>query len=229
MQDLSSRYSRNHLAISLEEQKRLESSNVVVIGCGGLGGYIAEQLARLGIGSLTLIDGDVIEPSNLNRQIMATEENIGRVKVEAALERLKVVNSEIRVQAISEWFTEEKGLEWLQGVDLVWDALDSRETRVMLERVCHKLNIPLVYASVAGWYGLFGVSCPGDYTVRRLFGQGQAGVEKTLGNPAFAPAVLASLAVTEGLKLLIGRPLSLRKAWCQVDLLEMEFERFNLI
>lgn len=229
MQDLSSRYSRNYQSISLEEQKRLGASKVVIIGCGGLGGHIAEQLARLGVGSLTLIDGDRIEASNLNRQIMTTEENIGRIKVEAAQERLKLVNSGIKVRAISEWFTEENGKEWLQGADLVWDALDSREARVMLERACHELNIPLVYASIAGWFGLFGVSCPGDFSVRRLFGQGQTGVEKTLGNPAFIPAVLASLAVAEGLKVLLGRPLSLRKAWCQVDLLEMEFERFDLV
>ncbi|WP_088227318.1 HesA/MoeB/ThiF family protein [Desulfosporosinus sp. FKB] len=222
------RYRRNKKTLTDEDQQKLANSAVAIVGCGGLGGHIAEQLARIGVGKLILFDGDRFEISNLNRQIMATELNIGQWKVEAAQERLKIVNSEIHVDAIKGWFREDTGPEHLQGVNLVCDALDSRETRVMLERVCHQMNLPLVYASIAGWYGQLGVSLPGDFSAQWLFGRGGNGVEKTWGNPAFTPGVLACLSVAETVKILIGRQPSLRNAWLQVDLLTMEFERFKI-
>ncbi|AHF05836.1 HesA/MoeB/ThiF family protein [Desulfitobacterium metallireducens] len=227
--DLSQRYSRNRQTISEKDQLKLASSTVAIIGCGGLGGYIAEELTRLGVGHLILIDADRLEVSNLNRQIMATELNLGEWKIEAAQKRLYSINSEIKVDLVKEWFDENNGADLLREVDLVCDALDSLPARVALERVCHKMNIPLVFASIAGWYGLLGVSLPGDYSVAQLFSRGgERGIERTLGNPAFTPAVLASLSVAEAVKILMGLPLSLRHAWLQVDLLSMEFERFEM-
>ncbi|MDP4128470.1 MAG: HesA/MoeB/ThiF family protein [Bacillota bacterium] len=222
------RYKRNKNTFSDSDQNKLANSGVAIVGCGGLGGYIAEELARLGVGRLVLIDADRIEPSNLNRQIMATEHNLGHWKVDAALERLQSVNSEVRVEVIRGWFEEENGSELLQNVDLVCDALDSLNVRVLLERVCHQLNLPLVFASIAGWFGQIGVSLPGDLSVSSLFGRGDRGIESMWGNPAFTPAVLASLSVAEAAKLLTGRPTALRHAWLQVDLLTMEFERFEI-
>ncbi|AET66949.1 dinucleotide-utilizing enzyme possibly involved in molybdopterin or thiamin biosynthesis [Desulfosporosinus orientis DSM 765] len=222
------RYVRNKKTLSDEDQHKLANSCVAIVGCGGLGGYIAEELARIGVGRLVLIDGDCLEVSNLNRQIMATELNIGQWKVEAALERLRSVNSDVGIEVIRGWFEEKTGSELLREADLVCDALDSREARVGLERVCHQLGRPLVFASIAGWFGQLGVSMPGDFSVRRLFGRGESGVERTWGNPAFTPAVLASLSVAEAVKLLVGRVPSLRHAWLQVDLLSMEFERFEI-
>jgi len=226
--NFAGRYARNRKTLSDQDQLKLSTSCVAIVGCGGLGGYIAEELARIGVGRLVLIDGDRLEISNLNRQIMSTELNIGQWKVEAARERLHSVNSEVQVDGIKGWFDEEKGLELLQGVDLVCDALDSLPNRVALERVCHQMKLPLVFASIAGWFGQVGVSLPGDFSVLSLFGRGQQGVESTWGNPAFTPAVLASLSVVEAVKLLIGRESSLRHAWLQVDLLTMEFERFEI-
>lgn len=226
---IDGRYLRNKKSLTDEDQSKLASSCAAIVGCGGLGGYLAEELARIGIGRLVLIDGDRLEVSNLNRQIMATELNIGQWKVEAALERLQSVNSEVQVEVFKEWFTEEKGREMFREVDLVFDALDSISTRVELERVCHQLELPLVFASIAGWFGQIGVSLPGDFSVLRLFGHGEPGVERKWGNPAFTPAVLASLSAAEGTKILVGRTPALRKAWLQVDLLTMEFERFEIL
>lgn len=225
---LAGRYQRNKNTLSDLDQQKMANSSVAVIGCGGLGGYIAEELARLGIGRLILIDADRLEISNLNRQIMANEHNLGQWKVDAALERLQSVNSEVQVEGIREWFEEEKGSEWLREVDLVCDALDSMNVRVELERACHQLNKPLVFASIAGWFGQIGVSLPGDFSVLSLYGRGESGIEKTWGNPAFTPAVLASLSVAETVKLLTGRLSALRHAWLQVDLLTMEFEKFEI-
>lgn len=225
---LDGRYARNKKTLSDEDQLKLSTSCVAIVGCGGLGGYIAEELARIGVGRLVLIDGDRLEVSNLNRQIMSTELSIGQWKVEAARDRLQSVNSEVQVEAFRGWFEEAKGPELFQHVDLVCDALDSIPTRVVLERVCDQMKLPLVFASIAGWFGQIGVSLPGDFSVLSLYGRGEQGVEKTWGNPAFTPAVLASLSVVEAVKLLIGRQPSLRHAWLQVDLLTMEFERFEI-
>lgn len=226
--NLANRYARNHGCLTEGDQQALGKARAAIVGCGGLGGYIAEELARLGIGSLVLIDGDSIEVSNLNRQILAHEKNLGQYKVEAAQARIALVNSQTQVDVIAQYFTAETGTHFLNEVDLVFDGLDSGAARLSLESVCHDLGKPLVFASIGGWFGLVGCSFPGDLTVRRLFGRAKQGIEKELGNPAFTPAVLASLAVAEGVKIILGQDPSLRYGWLQVDLLAMEFERVRV-
>jgi molybdopterin/thiamine biosynthesis adenylyltransferase len=225
---LPPRYQRNYKSISVEDQAKLANSTIAIVGCGGLGGSMAEEFSRLGVGNLILVDGDRIEESNLNRQLFATEKTLGQLKAEAARDRLRTVNSEVNLKIISDWFNEDNAADLFKGADLVCDALDSISRRVSLERACHRLDLPLVFAGIAGWFGLLGVSFPGDYSVSHLFRQGEKGVEKTWGNPAFTPAVVSSLSVAEAIKVLVGREVSLRRSWLQVDLLDMEFERFDL-
>lgn len=227
-EQLPPRYQRNYKSISVEDQARLAQTTVAIVGCGGLGGSMAEEFSRLGIGSLILVDGDCIEESNLNRQLFALEKNLGQPKVEAARDRLQAVNSSVQLTLIPHWFDESTAEDFFRGAHLVCDALDSISRRVSLERACHRLDLPLVYAGIAGWYGLLGVSLPGDYSVSRIFRQGEKGMEKTWGNPAFTPAVIASMSVVEAVKLIIGRESSLRYKWLHVDLLDMEFESFDL-
>lgn len=228
---LPPRYERNYKTISVEDQEKLANATIAIVGCGGLGGTMAEEFARLGVGRLILVDGDVIEESNLNRQLFSTENNIGIKKVEAARQRLKAVNSEVNLTLIDGWFNEKNAQNIFQGADLICDALDSISRRIELENACHKLNKPLVYAGIAGWFGMFGVSFPGDFSVANVFKDGKKsdkGMEKTWGNPAFTPWVLSSLAVAEAVKIIVGREPSLRHAWLQIDLLYMEFEIFEI-
>ena len=228
---LPPRYERNYKSISLEDQDKLANSTIAIVGCGGLGGTMAEEFARLGVGRLILVDGDIIEESNLNRQLFSTENNIGVKKVEAARQRLKAVNSEVMLTLIDGWFNENNAQTIFQGADLVCDALDSIQRRIELESACHKLNKPLVYAGIAGWFGMLGVSLPGDLSVLHVFKDGKEndrGMEKTWGNPAFTPWVLSSLSVAEAVKIIVGREPALRYAWLQVDLLYMEFEIFKI-
>ena len=221
------RYNRNFQTLSHQDQEKLAGSTVAVIGCGGLGGFMAEELARLGIGRLILIDGDQHEETNLNRQLTSTEQTLGQWKVHAAQVRLQQVNSNVFVQPHAEFFTRENAGSILAGADLVMDALDSIPARLTLEQCCHELGLTLVFAAIGGWYGMLGVSYPGDHHLASLYGNAQKrGVESVLGNPAFTPAVAASLAVAEALKLLIGKPVALRKSWLHIDLLNMEFEHF---
>lgn len=164
------RYQRNYKTISIEDQEKLAKATIAIVGCGGLGGSMAEEFSRLGLGNLILIDGDHIEESNLNRQLFSTEENIGVKKVEAAKQRLQAVNSTVKLKLVYDWFNEENAADLFEGADLVCDALDSINRRISLERACHRLGLPLVYAGIAGWYGLLGVSMPGDLSVWRKLG-----------------------------------------------------------
>lgn len=228
---LPPRYQRNYKTISVEDQNELNNSTVAIVGCGGLGGTMAEEFTRLGVGSLILVDGDIVEESNLNRQLFSTEKNIGVKKVEAAKKRLEIVNSDVQLKLFDCWFNEDNAHDIFRGVDIVCDALDSIRRRVELERACHRLKLPLVYAGIAGWFGMLGLSQPGDFSVLSIFKGSKdmdKGVEKEWGNPAFTPWVLSSLAVAEVVKVLVGREPSLRHAWLQVDLLYMEFEIFEI-
>lgn len=229
MGNLADRYRRNQQSISAEDQGKLANARVGIVGCGGLGGYMAEELARIGVGHLLLIDGDRFDVTNLNRQILATEKNLGEWKVEAGKERIRIVNSETNVEIVQGWFREEDASKLFTGLNLVFDALDTITARFALERSCHTLGIPLVFASIGGWYGQLGLSFPGDFSIARLYGKSERGVETILGNPPFTPAVVASLAVAEGVKLLTDKPISLRHSWLMVDLLNMEFEQFRIV
>ena len=216
------RYERNYPSISLEDQDCLAKATVAVVGCGGLGGFMAEELARLGVGRLILVDGDSHEETNLNRQLSATESTLGSLKVEALKERLAKVNSDVAVEAHAEYLTLENASSVLASAWLAMDALDSIPSRLMLERACEDQNLPLVFAAINGWYGMLGVTFPGDGRVAMLYGEVEEH-QQTTSNPAFTPAVVASLAVAEALKVLLDSPPSLHDSWLQIDLLNMEF------
>jgi molybdopterin/thiamine biosynthesis adenylyltransferase len=222
------RYDRNGI-FTEEEIQRLGKVKVCIIGCGGLGGYILEMMARIGIGHITVIDGDVFNVSNLNRQILSTETNIGQSKVNSAKERMTIVNSEISVSYIDEYLNEDNAQRLLEGHDLVMDALDSITTRFLLQEACHALGIPFVHGAIAGWYGQVSVVFPGDKTLDLIYVSRQGeGVEKKIGNPSFTPSTIASIQVSEGLKVLLNKGEILRGKLLYVDLLQNEFHIMNL-
>jgi molybdopterin/thiamine biosynthesis adenylyltransferase len=146
------RYLRNRETISLTDQMNLLRGHAAVIGCGGLGGYVIEELARLGVGTMTLIDPDSFEEHNLNRQILCTMDTLGLPKVEAARDRVGRINPAVEVKAVKDAFSREKGPDMLDGVQVVLDGLDSIPARLELGDVCASLHTPLVHGSVGGWY-----------------------------------------------------------------------------
>lgn len=222
---LPARYQRNRSMLSVVDQLLLFRSQVVVIGCGGLGGYIIEELARLGIGRIVAIDPDVFEEHNLNRQLLSSPANLGLAKVEAALDRVGQINPAVRVKPIKEFFCTANGREFLRGATLAVDALDSISYRLELAQACTEMEIPMVHGAIGGWYGQVATQLPGDTTVQSIYRNWVAGkgIEKELGNPAFTPALVASLQVAEVCKLLLGRGELLRRRKLSIDLLEMEF------
>ncbi|MGB7604994.1 MAG: HesA/MoeB/ThiF family protein [Lutisporaceae bacterium] len=219
------RYSRNIETLSIEENESLSLRKVCVIGCGGLGGYIIEMLGRLGIGHITAVDGDVFEESNLNRQILSDVEVVGSKKALIAQQRMSKVNPLIKVDAITERLTQANGKQTLSDADVVIDALDNIESRLMLEALCEELNIPLVHGAIAGWYGQVSTILPGDKLLSRFYKiKDMEGAEKKYGNPSFTPAMVASIQVSEVLKLLIGRGELLNRKILFIDLLRQEYD-----
>jgi molybdopterin/thiamine biosynthesis adenylyltransferase len=227
---LPARYQRNQQMISTDQQLQLLQSRVAVVGCGGLGGYILEQLARLGVGQIIAIDPDVFEEHNLNRQLLASIELLGTAKAEAARQRISEINPAVRVNSIIAAFSKEKGQEMLGTVDLVIDAVDNIQVRFDLAETCAQLNVPLVHGAIGGWYGQVATVYPGDDALQKLYGNwnGGAGVESELGNPSFTPAVIASLQVAEASKVLLGQGRLLCNSVLSINLLEMQFEEIPL-
>jgi len=224
------RYKRNIKTLTEEENNMLKSFKVCVIGCGGLGGYVIEMLGRLGVGHITCVDGDVFDESNLNRQILSDENSLGMSKAEKAVKRMKTVNSDIEAIAIKEMFTEKNGIEILEGNHVVVDALDSIDSRLLLQNICEELKIPLVHGAIAGWYGQVSSIFPGDRTLDFIYSRksNAKGVEVELGNPSFTPAHIASIQVSEVVKLLLGRGKLLRKKIMFIDMLNNDYDIIEL-
>ena len=222
---LPARYQRNRRTLSTAGQLTLLRSGVAVVGCGGLGGYAIEQLARLGVGRLVVVDPDRFEEHNLNRQLLSSLADLGRAKVEAAVSRVAAINPAVTVIPHQLAFGAANGAGLLAGVGVVIDALDGISVRLELAAACSALGLPLVHGAIGGWYGHVATQFPGERVVERIYGHctEAKGVEQELGNPSFTPAVIASLQVAEACKVLLSAGLPLRGRHLHVDLWSMEF------
>lgn len=217
------RYSKNEHALSPEENHRLRQKAVAVVGLGGLGGFVTEFFARLGVRRLTLIDGDVFEESNLNRQLNAYPHSLGTPKAPAAAERVSLVNPDVALRVETVRLTEDNAQELLFGHDIIMDCLDNIATRLVLERAAEHLGIPLVHAAIRGWSGQVTVVMPGNRTLSRLYRNQEQEVSTYWGNPVFTVAATASLETAEAVKVLLGKEDILEKKLLLVDLSAPEF------
>lgn len=216
------RYSRNMNMLSKADNDLLKAFTVAVIGCGGLGGYVIEMLARLGIGHLICVDGDGFDQSNWNRQLLSCEGNLDQNKALAGRDRVKQINSEIKVTAVISYL-DESNADILESCHVIVDAVDQVETKLMLESLANKYQKPLVYGAIAGWYGQVATIMPGDNILKSVY-RSKKTIEGDLGNPSFTPATVASLQVAEVLKLLLDKGELLRHKMLFIDLLTQDFD-----
>lgn len=223
-----SRYERNFPAFSQEDFESIQNASVCVVGCGGLGGYIIEMLARIGVGSLTMIDGDVFEKSNQNRQLFSTEKNLGTSKAKAAAARVKLINKEIHTIYHYTFLNEDNGALLIGNANLVIDALDNVPTRMIVQTLCKQKNIPLIHGAIGGWFAQVTTVFPEDDTLSRLYAGEKEYDSKSLGNPSFTPALAASLQVSEALKVITGKTEILRNKLLYIDLMSNDFFTFNI-
>ncbi len=226
--DLSKRYDRNMNALSPEECALLREKRVCVVGCGGLGGYIIEILARIGVGHLTVVDGDVFDVTNLNRQLLSSENVIGKSKAKRAKKRVAKVNSEVSVTAVCDFLTAENCIEIVSGHDVVVDALDNASARRILAAGCAEAGITVVHGAIGGWYGQVSVVPPGSAVFDVLYPEGKKDAPNPSGNPSFTPPVIASLEAAEAVKYLCGRESPLTGNLLVIDLKSMDFEIIDI-
>lgn len=199
------RYLRNIGTLSPAENELLKIKRAAIVGCGGLGGYVFEMLGRIGVGHITVIDGDVFTTTNLNRQILSDSEKIGRSKVRSAVERMKLVNPEIVVTPIEKMLDEGNAQELLRGHDIIIEALDNIASRLVIAKVCNAMKIPLVHGATHSWYGQVATIMPGENTMERIYQSPEFQREDKPSTPSFTPALVAALQVAEAVKLLIDR------------------------
>ena len=223
------RYLRNHDAISEAEQAILAQKRVLVVGCGGLGGYAIECLARIGVGHLRVVDGDVFDETNLNRQLLSSSMNLGRPKTLAAQQRVMAVNPLVEVEAFQTLLTDENAVPLLDGCDVAVDALDNIPSRLVLQQAARSAGIPLVHGAVAGWIGQVCVVQPGQDLLNSLYpaSTDNQGEEQETGTLSFTAALTASWQAAETVKLLLGKP-GLDGEILELDLLNSSFVKIKL-
>lgn len=226
------RYHRNLGVISPSEQVKLLQSKVAIIGAGGLGGTVLELLARMGIGELIIADKDIIGDSNLNRQILSTENNLSQSKTEVAVNRVKEISSSIEITVHSVFIDSDNVKKIIEGVDVVVDALDNLPSRFMLQKACRDLKIPLVHGAIAGFNGQLTTIFPEDKGLELIYGADrdlpEHGSEVTLGAPTVTPAIIASLEAQEVIKILLKRGKLFRNKLLYLDIEEGTVEVLNL-
>jgi len=224
------RYLRNYDAIDEAEQASLAGKRVLVVGCGGLGGMVIECLARIGVGHLRVVDGDVFEESNLNRQILSSTMNLGRAKTLAAKQRVMAVNPLVEVDAVQTDLTAENAAQLLVDCDVAVDCLDNIPTRLFLQQAAKTAGVPLVHGAVAGWVGRVCVIQPGEDLLNLLYPESGElqGEEQQMGTLSFTAALTASWQAAEAVKLLLGKS-GLQAEILEVDLLSGSANRFRLV
>lgn len=218
---MTQRYMRNIGPLTLEEQACLSSKTVFIAGLGGLGGYLMEHMLRVGVGRIIVADGDAFNCSNLNRQLLCTESNIGMAKAHAAAHRAASVNPSVTVTTISQFITEENCLDLLSDSDLVLDGLDNIAARRILSHGCDCRGIPLVHGAVRDWYTQICVIPPNSNLLDRIYppdtqGDGATGCLSPL------PALCASMQAAQAILLLCGRKSPLWGKMLLIDLLHAE-------
>ncbi|UMZ72580.1 HesA/MoeB/ThiF family protein [Natranaerofaba carboxydovora] len=227
------RYLRNYGTVGFDGQLTLLNSTVGVVGAGGLGGYIVEFLARMGIGNLVVIDDDTFEDNNLNRQLLSTEENLAEYKTSAVSPRVDMLNKGVDVKTITNRLTEDNGEELLGECDVIVDALDNLPSRYALEETAKSMGVPMVHGAIGGFIGQVMTIFPDDTGLSAIYPKKEDApdklIEVSLGNPTATPPMIASWQVQECVKILTGLGEPLRNCLLYFDALEGQVETIKII
>ena len=210
-----------------EGQRKLKNTRAFVAGCGGLGSPIAYYLAAAGFGHIVLADMDVVDLSNLNRQILHWDSNIGEDKVKSAYEKLAQLNPEIYLTPLNMKITDENVYEMTRGCDIILDAMDNFETRYALNRASIKHGIPYIYASVWGLEGRLTTLVPGKTPCLECIFP-KAPPKETFPVLGATPGVIGTIQATEAIKLLTGIGTTLENRLLVYDGEYMEFHEIKI-
>ncbi|MDH3341266.1 MAG: ThiF family adenylyltransferase [Nitrosopumilus sp.] len=223
------RFSRQ---VMLEEigyngQLKLKNAKICVVGVGGLGNPITSRLAAMGVGTLRIVDRDVIELSNLHRQTMFDEDDVGQVKVEVAAKKLKKLNPDCKIEALAVSVNDYTALEVVEGCDVVIDALDSVNARYALNKACVKFEIPFVTGAAVGVSGqAFTILPKQSACYYCMFPELNEDTMPTCSIEGVHPSILSivgGIEVAEAVKIIIGKKPSLSEKILHIDLENLDF------
>ncbi len=231
--DLSSkdidRYSRQIMLeeIGYQGQLKLRSAKICVVGVGGLGNPITTRLTAMGIGKLRIIDRDVIELSNLHRQTMFDESDVGQIKVEVAAKKLKKLNPDVEIESLPISINDYTAIDAVEGCDVVIDALDSVNARYALNKACIEKNIPFVTGAAVGVSGQAFTIIPGKSACYScMFPALDEESMPTCSIEGVHPSILSiigGIEVAEAIKIILGKTPSLSDKILHVDLENLDF------
>lgn len=228
------RYSRQIILddIGFDGQEKIRNATATVVGTGGLGSPIALQLTAMGIGKLRLVDRDVVELSNLHRQILFSPEDVGLPKAEVAVKKLQKLNPDVKFEALTSSLNDDSAEYIVRGSDIVVDGLDSIYARYALNRACLKLNIPYVFGSAIEVTGSASTFIPGKTPcLECLYPNLKDEDLPKCGTEGVHPSILtivSSVQVSEAIKLIVGKEPSLAGNLFYADIRDITFDKIQI-
>ena len=231
---MNNRYHRQNLLPEFGEngQQKLKEARVLIVGMGGLGCPIALYLCGAGIGTLGLVDDDVVNITNLHRQVLYDEADIGQSKANCAIRHLRAKNNDIQLIAHPMRLTQENAETLIREYDIVVDACDNPSTRYLISDVCHQQGKPYVYGAIGAFQGQIGILCykQDAPTYRSLFPDEETmcSLEADKGVIGTTPAVVGSIIANEVLKLIVGYGEPLLGRLLIIDLLTLNTQLVKL-
>ncbi|MEK7767802.1 MAG: molybdopterin-synthase adenylyltransferase MoeB, partial [bacterium] len=228
------RYSRHLILpeVGMEGQQKLAAAKVLLIGAGGLGSPSALYLASGGVGTLGIVDFDVVDVTNLQRQIMHGTEWIGKPKVDSAVARLKSLNPHVKVNAYKERLTSENAMKLFGEYDVIVDGTDNFQTRYLSNDAAFLTQKPLVYGSIFRFEGHATVFVPGKGCYRCMYPEppppGSVPSCAEGGVLGILPGIIGVIQATEAVKLILGKGRTLQGRFLIYDAMEMKFRELKL-
>ncbi len=219
--------------IGLNGQEKIKNGKIALIGVGGLGSPAAMLLASMGLGYLKIVDRDIVSKTDLHRQPLYTRKDVDKPKVEVAEKRLKEINPRMKIEVIAEPITEENAEDIIKDVDVVLDGLDNLRARYIINRTIVKLKKPYIFAAALEMYGNVTTIIPGKTPCLECF-YGGIYNEDTLPRCAIVGVhpsvtfVVASIAVSEALRIIMNQEPLLKNKLMYIDLKTMEFVTLNI-
>lgn len=230
--DKTQRYRRHILLdeIGIEGQERIASSNVLIVGAGGLGSPVITYLAAAGVGHIGVVDGDIVELSNLQRQVVFSTSDLGRKKAVAAGERIKEINPDVRVEVYDEFLSLENAGDLIGQYDFVCEGSDNYATKLLVNDTCVRKGKPFTIGSLSRFEGQVMTHTDGSACWRCLYGAAPEQSEKEpveLGVLGSVPGIIGAVEATEAIKFIVGSGKLLTNRLLSFNALTMETNVFE--
>ncbi len=211
-----------------EGQEKLKRARVFIAGAGGLGSPVSIYLTVAGVGTIRIIDYDTVELSNLNRQILHWDENIGMEKTDSAVAKLKKINTDVKIEAVAETITQANVSQLVADFDLIVDAMDNMPTRYLLNKTAIEKDIPFFHGAVYGFEGRAMTIIPGKTACLNCVYHGATTPEEKFPVIGVTPAVIGCIQATEVIKYIVGLGELLTNRLLIYDALRMTFTELKV-